>query len=137
MTIQKELNQTIKAHLESIEIIRQKLNDLIMNLPDNPKIHRLSDKVNCFVLRFKDLGNNWSPFFHDFKLQYKMLVEIIDSTDAIHVNQKLEDIIEKESYFKDDHTYKFNPAVIEHLTSIYGGSGYVGKRIMPACVEMS
>lgn len=51
------------------------------NLPDNPKITRLAH--NCFVVSSKDLDyqvdgkarSDWSPAFHDFKLQYRFLVE--------------------------------------------------------------
>jgi len=63
----------------------------IAELPDNPRIQRLSPK--CFVASFSDvtanqtvertdgskthIGSNWSPEHHDFKEQYRHLIELV------------------------------------------------------------
>jgi hypothetical protein len=47
----------------------------INSLPDNPKIKRISPQA--FIVRKKDLGNNWSVEHHDFKWCYQRVAEIV------------------------------------------------------------
>ena len=58
------------------ESLRAEMAARILALPDNPKVHRLSDSPRCFVVQFKDLGNNWTPHYHDFKGQYKIAADL-------------------------------------------------------------
>lgn len=48
----------------------------IRGLPDNPKIMRINK--NCFTIRFRDLGSNWSVLQHDHLMQYRMIADEVE-----------------------------------------------------------
>ena len=50
----------------------------ILALPDNPRIKRLSPQA--FIVSSKDLGDNWTVAYHDYKAQYRLVVEAISGT---------------------------------------------------------
>lgn len=117
--MQAEIEGAITQFTKKWIRLKTKLENAILSLPDNPKIRRLDDR--CFVLSFSDLGNNWTPFFHDFKQQYKKLVAIIDHAEPTTITPTLRAIIETGIYYHHGHTYRFNPAVIGHLQTLFGG----------------
>ena len=68
----------IRQAAEILAGITDDLAQQILALPDNPVIRRLDDS-RCFVVRFRDLGDCWSPFYHDFRAQYRAIVERIST----------------------------------------------------------
>jgi hypothetical protein len=68
---------------------------MIADLPDNPKINRVTTK--CFVMKSSDLGRNWSPEYHDFRIQYKSVIfcikrsrNVIAALRQITINKKVQ-----------------------------------------------
>jgi hypothetical protein len=51
----------------------QRLLAWVESLPDNPRIQRSDGRA--FVLRKKDLGDNWSPEHHDFRKSYRLICD--------------------------------------------------------------
>lgn len=102
---------------KQIQKIIDDLQAQINNLPDNDKINRL-DK-NCFVLSSKDLNNNWSAEYHDFKWQYQAVSKGIQNRPLLDGLTWFRKLIEAEKMKIDDrHTMKLNPEVIEHLKTL-------------------
>ena len=110
--------QTIQS---KVRTIKQSICQQILDLPDNPRINRLSGKGNCFIIQFKNLGNNWSPEFHDFKIQYKKIVEMIDKLELESILPFLKKVIEdgfiyiSSGNFDRKYKFTFNPEVIEFI----------------------
>lgn len=74
----------------------KRLKQLLKRLRDtdkNPKTVILSESPPCFTVRFKDLGSNWSPFYHSFQLQYEALIALIEKTPATGLRQVLEGVV--------------------------------------------
>lgn len=46
--------------------------------PDNPAIQRAGGSLRMFTMRSSDLGNNWTPFFHDWKAQYELVATLLE-----------------------------------------------------------
>lgn len=116
----KNINNTVKKMSDKIDKLKQDISKLILSLPDNPRIKRLGN--NCFTMSSKDLGESWSPFFHDFKSQYDKIVEIIEASKPEVIVSTLEKIIKPSKF---GHWYRtgaeklrFHPEVIENIKSI-------------------
>jgi hypothetical protein len=114
-----KIDLTLSDFLVAIENIRKDLNSKILELPDNPKINRFSESPRCFTISSSDLGHNWTPFYHDFKLQYQKLVEVINTARPENLCEKMKGIIKSGVLHDGTHNYKFNPVVIGHLKSIF------------------
>ena len=113
----KELAELQKT-LAKIEKIRIAINKAIFELPDNPNIKRIGDKPNCFIVSSKDITSKWSPFYHDFKKQYKKITEVLDRARPENVIDHLNAIIAT-GQFKDSTTiHTFHPSVIDNLKGI-------------------
>lgn len=102
--------------------LKKSLSEAIQNLPDNPRITRLNGTAGprAFTMSSRDLNNVWSPFYHDFKAQYKKLVEIVDKASLETVGTVLTRIIEKGNHPESGGTVKFHPDVIENLRGLLG-----------------
>ena len=103
--------------------LKTKLVQALRKLPGNPRITQLGSNPNCFTIQFSDMGTkNWTPFYHNFKMQYEALAEIVEASQIGTLCSKLEDIIRKESYRDSSKTftYHFHPDVIKHLASMLG-----------------
>ena len=100
----------------NLERIKQELFDLILDLPDNPKINRISDR--CFTISTKDLSNDLclTPEYYDFKKQYQLIVQIIEESTVKRTKALMDEIIRKGSirYTSNIH-HRFHPDVVEHL----------------------
>lgn len=130
MTIKNDTESFIQVQLRNITRIREIIANMIQSLPDNPDIHRMEGAPNCFVMSSRNLNpKSFSPFYYDFKLQYKKLIEIIDTANPIDISRTIETILRQGSYLKSgytySHTYKFNPTVIKNLAIAYGGPEYL------------
>jgi hypothetical protein len=112
---------------EDIERLQQEANRLregikakIKALPDNPKITRLGDG-KAFTLSSKDLGQSWSPFYHDYRAQYETLAEVIDKTDPMRLPWKISGIAATGKLKRGAETLTFNPEVLKHLVAVMYG----------------
>lgn len=86
-SLQKQYASASKRLQKVVDAIEAK----ILELPDNPSINRLSPK--CFTIRSKDLQNNWTPAFHDFKEQYRLVVEALRNVNVGRAMVVLKEII--------------------------------------------
>ena len=134
----KEQLQNIQSQVEKIKADFSKL---ILEMPDNPNITRLSNSPNCYVISSSELfksyvekdeegktkkihSSNWSPFYHDFKSQYKFLSDLINKTKSESIINVLEKIIETGQYqervysYGPTHNCKFHPEVIAQLKTM-------------------
>ena len=86
------LKQLLREHALDAARIRTKLITALMCCPDNPKIQRIGS--GCFVLPSSDLADNWSPFFYDFKLQYRAIIRKIAGRELESIIKRLGKMIE-------------------------------------------
>jgi hypothetical protein len=126
----KSLNPQIRAfnaYKMKVDVLNEKLIQKIEALPENPRITRINE--NCYTISSKDFGTkNWTPFYHDFKYQYKFLRAIIENHDINQTERIFQDIMANGSYrltktikttdgheFLSNQTYYFHPDVIAIL----------------------
>jgi len=105
--MKKDLTRLNNIRLESLRI-RKRIQQIIMDLPDNPNLKRM---YRGFVITNKELGDgkSWSPRYYDFKGQYKEIANILESCES--VPKVLQIIIDYGGY---DHLY-FHPDVIANI----------------------
>ena len=75
-----------------INAIKKDFIEKIKQFPDNPKIKRLN--CNCYIINFSQLTkyDDWTVFFHDFKQQYKYIIELVENNQR-PINNILSDLI--------------------------------------------
>lgn len=100
--------------------IRRKIVDAILKLPDNPDIERLGDGGNCFQINSSVLGteNNWSPHYHDFRAQYRLICGVISDTPIEDIPFKLKTMVDKKIVATGGATYRLHPQVAENLKTL-------------------
>ena len=111
-----QVENSVTEITEAIEKLKNKLKDLIRNLPTNPKAERLGH--NRFTIKSSELigRNNLSPRFYHFEYQYGKLIEIIDHTPIENIPKRLSQIIRTG---KDNQARVwFHPDVIKHLKGV-------------------
>jgi len=114
----KQLEKLQKA-IELSGRIRIQIAARIKSLPDNPRIHRLSDR--CFILQFKDLGCNWTPEYHDFKRQYGLLSQCIEKRRPETLLSFLKTTVQERSFkVNNNYSVKLHPDVVGYLRSLFG-----------------
>lgn len=112
----------IKELGERLEEIRRVIKEKISSLPGNPRINRLSDSPNCFVMQSKDLENSWSPEYHDFKIQYERIIQEINKAGAFNVINRLREITQSGNVKGlRGHSLRLHPDVVEHLNKLLEG----------------
>ncbi len=115
----------------TINNAKKRLSEAILAFPDNDKIQRIDGNPNCFMVRSSELGDNWTPEFHDFKKQYKMLVEIIEKAEPSKILDKLRKIVEKGTFIVRSsplgasRTYRFHPKVVDYLSEVIMMKSYM------------
>jgi len=112
----KALAKAIADYDTKIQALKADMISQIESLPDNPRINRIGDRGNCFVMSSKDLGDNWTPEYHDFKWQYNKIVEWINKFTAKRAIDILEEIVRRGSVRISKRTYYFHPDVVAKLT---------------------
>lgn len=128
--------KNIKKHTKKLEAVAKKgeelrkaLHKTIVDLPDNPAIKRVEQSPRCFTISssavFGDAKNNptfrMDPFFHNFKSQYEVIAQAVDSCDPARTLKTLQNIVETESLKKaGNNYYRFHPQVIRHLRELIG-----------------
>ncbi|MHA1285793.1 MAG: hypothetical protein ACTSPB_00190 [Candidatus Thorarchaeota archaeon] len=112
------VRDTVKDYEGKVAIIKNNLISQVESLPDNPRIKRLDDEGLCFSISSKDLGDNWTPEYHDFKQQYKLIVEWINKSSPQRVMDILEEITTTGQIVMKKQRHKFHPDVITQLKKL-------------------
>ena len=79
---------TIKELTTKTKNIRKEISNLILSLPDNPDIERLSHS-NAFVMKSSQLNHGWSVVTHDFFHQYMIISDFVAKTPIEKIYDKL------------------------------------------------
>jgi len=95
--------------------LMSQLKSYIISLPDNPRIKRLGNNPNCFTISSKNIGNNWSAGYQDFKKQYEIIVAELEITEPANIFKKLCKIIEEKKIKHKYQLINLHPDVINHL----------------------
>lgn len=111
MDIQKNI-----AQIEELKNqVRQHIQQVVIQLPDNPRIERFSKNPSCFVLSSKDFGDCWDAEYHDFYGQYRKISSWLESQQPEQMLNMLRTIVNQGCIWKDKRNHRFHPDVIEHL----------------------
>ena len=112
----EELTKELEAEATKL---KEKLKAALLALPDNEKINRIGDR--CFTIKMSDMGTeNWTPFYHDFKMQYIQLAQVVDMMPLKSMTTRLKEIIRTGTYRQNNYTYHFHPEVTKHLANLLG-----------------
>jgi len=135
------LTGSLRAIGEQRRKIKRSLIIALLALPDNPVITRLGDPKKgprCYTIQFSDIGDNWTPKFHDFKLQHQIIIRLIAKAPSIEklydlvgllvTNGMIPDRSEGSSIvtkgpFKGKRGYKLHPDVVKQLREATGFAG--------------
>ena len=96
----------------------------IMELPDNPRIKRIN--AQCFTISSKDLQDNWTPAFHNFKEQYRLVVEALRRANVGRALIVLKEIIgahEVRCTTGPHGRQKLHPDVLKYLQTLLDQDG--------------
>lgn len=109
---------TLVKHLNDLNMlqIKEELTYIILTLPDNNNITRLSDQ--CFVMSSANLSNDLclTPEYYDFKRQYKLIVKIIEECSIERIQSLMSDITRKGSvHYPSGIYHRFHPNVIKQV----------------------
>ncbi len=64
--LKKDGSKLIRDYEQKVKLLKIDLIKHIQELPDNPRITRIGTDNKAFTMSFKDLGERWSPYYHDF-----------------------------------------------------------------------
>lgn len=105
---------------EQTEVIKTKLKNYINNISNNPDdVKELNS--NCFTMSNSKLSDNLilSPFYYDFRLQQKLLIDIINNHDFEQIYKRIKSIVEQEGIVTISGVkYVFNPTVVKYLKEL-------------------
>ena len=109
----------------NIIAFKQKLKDLICNLPDNPNITRISE-TKAFTISMSTMVASgsliMSPFYYDFKAQYKAISETVDRVEVMNIYSTMERIIKEGKIKVQNHSETLHPDVVKQLKNIFENS---------------
>lgn len=119
--------QTISQELTDLQSRIDKLiNNLcerVRRLPENDKIRIIPNAMNIrmFVIKKKDLGDCWSPEYHQFVHQYEALIDVFKNTKVENIVQRWSEI-KTGGFIKKSGGYKLrlHPTVISYVSAIIG-----------------
>jgi hypothetical protein len=108
---------TVKQKLADRNFKKQ-LKEAISQFADNPNIKRISTNPNCFVIKKSQLGNNMSPFYHDFKSQHKFITDRIKDFNMSAIRNMVGHIVKTGIYRYQNNSYYFHPEVSNQLKRV-------------------
>jgi hypothetical protein len=97
---------------------KKQLKEAISQFADNPNIKRISTNPNCFTIKSSQLGNNWSPFYHDFKSQHQFIIDRIKDFHMSAIRNMVKQITKTGIYRYQNNAYYFHPEVVNQLKEI-------------------
>lgn len=131
-SITKEIKLLEQKKLEAIN----KLEEVILNLPENENIKMLSDKPVCYIIKASELlkphthsklygnCNNFSPKFHYFKTQYKIIISWLrridfkDITRLWELSKENNKLMLSSTQVFTNHKVNLHPQVIKNVDSV-------------------
>lgn len=92
----------------------------LLSIRQNPKLKILSKHPSCFTMMLSELRDNWSPDYHDFYSQVKVISEKITKLkDLDSVLSFMEGITEGTNFqIKEGFRMMFHPEVCEHVKKV-------------------
>lgn len=73
-----QLTTEIERHQQEFIRLVTALREQILNMPDNPRIHRVKGH-HAFGMRFSNL-DKWSVEHQDFKVQYEAVADLVEKS---------------------------------------------------------
>lgn len=116
-----KLQEETKKYNLKVESILLEIENSLNNIPENPAITKLNKSGSCYTINSSELfkHDNWSAKFHNFRHQYEMIFEKLNS--CINVERKIKEfqnIIETGKITIKGNTERLHPKVIENLKEI-------------------
>ena len=99
-----------------IKVIKEVLIAKLPKLPDNSCISRINDR--CFIMNKSDLGNRWSPEYHDFKFQYGLIIKYIKRSDSNNIITSLKANLDQGFVRIDQVKWVLHPEVIKNIKDL-------------------
>ena len=124
MNLTQQIEAEDRRHEEAKERLKAEFARLMGELPDNPRIQRLSPQ--CFVISSKDMGTatwgKWGAEAHDFKAQYRVLLGLLDNVPLSQGIERIKEALEKESVRiradMSSHQFPLHPDVISSVRGL-------------------
>jgi len=109
----------IKDLISQIEAIKEQLYTKISELPDNANIKRLDSDSNCFIINSSQIiGKPFSPEYHDYKHQYKLIIKYLKTCEITNFENSLNTIIKTSIVRDGNRSVRLNPEVVKYLKTI-------------------
>jgi DNA-binding GntR family transcriptional regulator len=118
-TTVKGITAELDRHETEMNRLVELLKEQIEALPDNPRITRVSQQA--FTISSRDIGNNWSPEHHDFKCQYRQIIEMIERAEPSRAVAIIREAIAKKAIRPSkapSNTLQLHPDVVAHLSTL-------------------
>jgi hypothetical protein len=117
----------INAKIKQMDKLKQNINALILNLPDNPKFTHMSGSDRIGTINISDTDGIFSVFYHNFRAQYKKIIEIINESKPENIIKNIEKITIPNKhgahwYRKGNESYRFHPDAIKNIKGVLYGS---------------
>ena len=118
----QEIIKEVERHSKAMKDVVAALKQTILDLPDNPRIKRFPGNPHCFVMSSKHLGDNWSVAHHDFRQQYKLVVQELEGSPDLLVEKLLRIVNEGKVKIGETgrQTVRLHEDVIQHLSALGG-----------------
>ncbi len=130
------LTERLAEALRLVDLAIQDASQQLQSQPDNPAIHRVSDRVSAFVLPLSEMTmrtrragevggppgsrgprTSWSPFDHDWLAQVRYARELLE----LRRFSALRALLSGGGYRDPSHGFRtFAPEVIENISRITG-----------------
>lgn len=111
------INNFIAIIDEAEQTIKNILINRIKEIPNNPNINRLSNLA--YTIKFSQLGNNWTAFYHDWEAQKKYIIDLIQSSNIKQLKNKIDFILEHERTIIQSEHQSFHPDFIKQIKPIF------------------
>ena len=109
----------LEHFIKQIEELKSEFHTNILELPQNPDINIINESPSCFTVKSSwAWGNSLLPLYYDFKKQYELVVEKLESVAIDNYDDTLNSIVETGIIRLDKRTLRLNPTVVKNLKSI-------------------
>jgi len=111
------LSHKIENLRREADQIRKEIQARLAAMPDNPRVHRISDKA--FVMSWRRVGKSWSVEYHDFNYQYGAIAKALEGMDVLQIPAFIKSLIDKGVFrISSQHKVKLHPDVREQLRTL-------------------
>ena len=114
------MRKRIKEYQLGFIKIKDEIVASVMSIPSNPKLKVLSESPRCFSMQLSDLGDNWSPEYHDFRTQARIISQKIMQIENVqNLLSFLNSIAANENVkMKEGFRMRFHPEVCNFIQGI-------------------